>query len=336
MGDKAVQGLAYTLMITDAVIPWFTAQHVLIGVVISAVLFPTISQAIRVLSSPIALFLLSPLVLLFILLSFISLNVLLGLLLDYFRASRLQNRANSRLAVAARPLRFTTPAAWQTVLIRSQWSATSPLDLPPLIATLPSLSGSVNQVITLIVRDFVLKWYKPISTSPSFPGAVSQTIHAALANILDRLTQLDLPSLVVKRIVPKITLHIDQFRQSEMAVRGAGLERHLTQSDELDMLLASRYAAQEATGRLHPAIANLSSMVTKQTEELHLRSVVDVILPLILPEKEAHSRAVHIVAREIISCIVLVEVMELLSDPDVWNRAIDEAAGAAIRQQYVI
>jgi sorting nexin-25 len=321
----------------DALIPRITAQHALIGVVISAVLFPAISHTIRVLSSPLSLFFLSPVVVIFILLSFISLNVLLGLFLDHFRASDSRRSAvrdpDSRLATAARPLRFTTPAAWQAVLIRSQWLATSPLDLPPLIASLPTLSGSLNQVITLIVRDFILTWYKQISTSPSFPGAVSQTIHAALGNILDRLTQLDLPSLVVKRIVPKITAHIDQFRQSEMAVRGAGLERHLTQSDELDMLLASRYAAQEATGRLHPAVANLSSMVTKQTEEVHLRSIVETILPLVMPEKEAKSRVVHIVAREIVSCIVLVEVMELLSDPDIWNRAIDEAAGAAIRQQ---
>jgi sorting nexin-25 len=195
------------------------------------------------------------------------------------------------------------------------------------------LSGSLNEVITLIVRDFVLVWYKQISPSPTFPGAVSKTMHTALDNILHRLAQIDLPSLVVKRILPKVTAHIDQFRQSEMAVRGAGLERHLTQSDELDMLLASRYATHEPTNRLHPAISNLSSMVTKQTEEAHLRSIIDVILPLVLPEKEAKSHAVHVVAREIISCIVLVEVMELLSDPDIWNRAIDEAAGAAIRQQ---
>jgi sorting nexin-25 len=130
-----------------------------------------------------------------------------------------------------------------------------------------------------------------------------------------------------------VTAHIDQFRQSEIAVRGIGLERHLTQSEELDMLLASRYAAQEPTGRLHPAVSNLSSMVTKQTEENHLRSIIDVVLPLVLPENEAASRAVHVVAREIVSCIVLIEVMELLSDPDLWNRVIDEAAGAAIRQQ---
>jgi sorting nexin-25 len=328
-GDKAG---AYLAMTNYVGLPRFTTQHVIFGVIIAAVIFPTLSQIIRVLSSPVTLFLLSPLILLFILLSFIALNVAFGLLLDYFNASR-PKRPSNPLGTGARPLAFTTPAAWQAVLIRSQWSATSPLNLPPLVPPLPMVSGTLNEIITLIVRDFVLNWYKEISTSPAFPGTVSKTIHSALDNILQRVARIDLPSLVVKRIVPKVTAHIDQFRQSEMAVRGVGLERHLTQSDELDMLLASRYASQEVTNRLHPAVANLSSMVTKQTEEAHLRSIVDVILPLILPEKEAKSHAVHVVVREIISCIVLVEVMELLSDPDVWNRAIDEAAGAAIRQQ---
>ncbi|KAG8846139.1 Intermediate filament protein, partial [Serendipita sp. 411] len=316
-------------------LPPFTVQHVLVGVIVAAFVFPALSGLIRLLSSPVTLFLLSPLLALAIIISFFAANILLGVASDNFNNKR-RTVVHSRLRTAARPMGFTTPAAWQAVLIRSQWSATSPLDLPPLLPDLPMLSGSINQLITLIVRDFVLVWYKQISPSPTFPGSVSKTIHIALDRILRRLAQIDVPSLVVKRILPKVTAHIDQFRQSEMAVRGAGLERHLTQSDELDMLLASRYAAQEPTNRLHPAVANLSSMVTKQTEESHLRSIVDVILPLVLPEKEGHSRAVHIVAREIISCIVLVQVTELLSDPDFWNRAIDETAGAVIRQQKLI
>jgi sorting nexin-25 len=316
-------------------LPSFTAQHVVIGVVTAAVIFPVISSSIRVLSSPFMLLLFSPVILIFLLVSFILFNISLGYLLDYSRASTTTDTSASanQLRIAARPLSFTTPAAWQAVLIRSQWSSTGPSDLPPLLPQFSTLSGSLNQVITLIVRDFVLKWYTEISPSPTFPGAVSKTIHSALGNIITRLNRIDLPSLVVKRIAPMVTAHIDQFRQSEIAVRGIGLERHLTQSEELDMLLASRYAAQEPTGRLHPAVSNLSSMVTKQTEENHLRSIIDVVLPLVLPENEAASRAVHVVAREIVSCIVLIEVMELLSDPDLWNRVIDEAAGAAIRQQ---
>jgi len=312
-------------------LPWF-ARHIIIGIIIASVVFPALSHSIRVLSSPFTLLLLTPFILLSTALLFLLFHIALGLGLDYVRSSR-SKLPPRPLGTVARPLVFTTPAAWQAVLIRSQWSAASPLDLPPLVPSSPMLSGSLNQVITLIVRDFVLEWYKQISSSPTFPTIVSKTIHSSLDNVLHRLAEIDLPSFIVKRILPKVTAHIDQFRQSEMAVRGAGLERHLTQSDELDMLLASRYAAQEPTNRLHPAISNLSSMVTKQTEEAHLRSILDVILPLILPEREAKSTAVHIAAREIISCVVLVDVMELLSDPDVWNRAIDEAAGAAIRQQ---
>lgn len=299
----------------------------------AAIVFPILSQTIRFLSSPITLLLLSPVFVLVILLGFLASQVAIGYYLDLSRAKVKALPHAARLRNAARPLAFATPAAWQAVLIRSQWSSTGPLDLPPLIPQLPVFSAGLNQVITLIVRDFVLAWYKAISSSPTFPGAVSQTIHSSLDNVFTRLDRLDLPALVMKPILPKITAHVDQFRQSEIAVRGAGLERHLTQSDELDMLIASRYAAQEPTSRLHPAVGNLSTMVTRQTEEAHMRSLVDAILPHVLPASEAQSRAVHVVTREIVACAVLYPVMEMLSDPDFWNKAIDQAAGAAIRQQ---
>lgn len=316
-------------------ISWSTANHITLGVVAAAIILPALSAVVRLVSSPLALLLLSPVFVLFVLTAFVAANITLGYALDRSNARHSVQTPAARLRSAAKPLAFASPAAWQAVLIRSQWSATSPLDLALLLPELPVLSTRLNQLITLIVRDFVLVWYKQLSSSPAFPGAVSRTIHSSLDNLFSRVRvdTLDLPALVVKRVLPKITMHIDQFRQSEIAVRGAGLERHLTQSDELDMLLASRYAAQEPLLKLHPAVANLSSMHTRQTEEAHLRAIVDAILPHILPEKEAQSRAVHVATREILVCAVLYPVMEMLSDPDFWNKIIDQAAGAAIRQQ---
>jgi len=323
-------------------ISWSTANHITLGVVAAAVVFPALSAVVRLVSSPVALLVLSPVFVLFVIIGFVAANISLGYALDLFNARRNvpvpATRLNLSLRSAAKPLAFATPAAWQAVLIRSQWSATStststrPLD-QPLLPRFPVLSTALNQLITLIVRDFVLVWYKELSSSPTFPAAVSKTIHSSLENLFARIDKLDLPALVVKRVLPKITTHIDQFRQSEIAVRGAGLERHLTQSDELDMLLASRYAAQEPLLKLHPAVANLSSMHTRQTEEAHLRAIVDAILPHILPEREAQSRAVHVTVREIVACAVIYPVMEMLSDPDFWNKIVDQTAGAAIRQQ---
>ena len=111
-----------------------------------------------------------------------------------------------------------------------------------------------------------------------------------------------------------------------------------------------RYASRGG-GKLHPAIDNLSSTFTKQTEENHLRELIDKALPYVLPEKEAKSRVLKIAVREVVACSVLYPVMDMLADPDFWNRSIDQLvrisscrtsrsltatqAGAAIRQQSV-
>ena len=272
----------------------------------------------RIVLSPIALVLLFPFVLLFLLLGFLAFNIVFACILDSIRPAPHNNLTN-----AARPLAFSTPAAWQAVLTRSQWSHKAPQTLPPLYPDAPVVSAAINDILIMIVRDFVLVWYKDISTSPSFPTAVSSTLHSSVDRLLARATTLDLSALVVKRILPKVTAHIEQFRQSEVALRGAGLERKLTQSEELDLLLASRYA-ERGEGRLHSAVENLSSTFTKQSEESHLRELVDRALPSILPEKEANSPVVKIVVREVVACTVLYPIMEMLSDPDFWNRMIDQ------------
>jgi sorting nexin-25 len=123
-------------------------------------------------------------------------------------------------------------------------------------------------------------------------------------------------------VLPKITTHIEQFQESEIALRGAGLERRLTESEELDMLLASRYSGKG--GRLHPAINNLSSSFTKQAEENHLKSLLDRVLPHILPANEARSKALCVVVREIVACSILYPLMDMLTDPDFWNCTIDQ------------
>ena len=87
-------------------------------------------------------------------------------------------RRNTRnaLRTAARPFTFSTPAAWQAVLTRSQWSQSTSQALPPLIPDSPEVSAAINELINLILRDFVDSWYQSISSSSSFPAAVANII----------------------------------------------------------------------------------------------------------------------------------------------------------------
>ncbi|KAJ7751186.1 PhoX domain-containing protein [Mycena maculata] len=304
----------------------FSAQTVLF-VAVLAVVLPAI---FRIVSNPFTLLLISPFVVGLLGVAFLVLNVLISHLLD---ANAPSPRTN--LHYAARPFVFSSPAAWQAVLTRSQWSQDSPQSFPPLVPGAPVLSGAINDILIMIVRDFVLTWYKDQSASPSFPMAVSSVLHKSLENILDRAAGIDASELVVKRILPKVTAHIEQFRQSEVALRGAGLERRLTQSEELDLLLASRYTSKGG-GKLHPSVDNLSTTFTRQTEETHLRHLIEKALPFILPETEGKSKVLKLVVREIVACAVLYPVMEMVSDPDFWNKAIDQVAGAAIHEQKLI
>jgi sorting nexin-25 len=294
------------------------------AVVIVGILGIVLPVFIRVVSSPLTLILISPFLILFVAVASLVSNVVIG----YFLDARQRSSHRHALYAAARPLAFTTPAAWQALLTRSQWSHKPPQSLPPLVPELPVVSSALNDILTMIVRDFVLTWYKEISSSPSFPTAVSSVLHDSIGHLLDRATTIDLSALIVKRIIPKVTVHIEQFRQSEVALRGAKLERSLTHSEELDLLLASRYSSKGG-GKLHRAIDNLSSTFTKQTEESHLRNLVEMALPFVLPEPEAQSKTLKIVVREIVGCAVLYPVMDLVADPDFWNRVIDEVVCCA-------
>jgi len=294
--------------------PTLFSKRIVISVGILAIVLPVIS---RIFSSPFLLLLISPIILLTFTVSYLLFSIYLGWYLDSQRLP-----PPNYLHSAARPFYFSTPAAWQAVTTRSQWSQNTPKTLPPLYTDSPEVSDALNDVISLIIRDFVSNWYSELSSSPAFPIAVNSILHASLQQLITRASSIDLPSLVVKKILPQVTAHIDQFRESEVALRGAGLERRLTQSEELDLLLANRYVIKG--GKLHHAIENLSTTFTRQTEEAHIRQLVDKALPYIFPPKERNSTTLKIVAREIVTCSVLYPLVEMVTDPDFWNRMIDQ------------
>lgn len=221
------------------------------------------------------------------------------------------------------PLIFTSPAAWSVTQTRASWETTTTSHRPPFPNASPKLSSSLDDLLALIMRDFVCRWYDKISDSPVFPNAVERTIRETLGSLGERLGDLDWSDVIVGKILPLVTTHVETFRTAEHALRGQDLRTHLTESDELDLFLASRYASEAPLGKLHAAV-DVASPNSRPAEEAWLSGLVGKILPLIMPEREAESTAVRIMAREIVACAVILPVIELLSDPDFWNKIIDE------------
>lgn len=215
-----------------------------------------------------------------------------------------------------RPLAFTTSGSWskevEAIALEDSFHRV-PLHPPSFV-----LSDSLDVLLDCILRDFVNSWYSKISQDPSFTIQVDRTVRHALERLRGRLQSLDLAEVIVGKIVPLLTSHLHDFSAAERIVRGKHLNKNLTESEELDLAIASKYR----DGKLHPA-ASLKFSDTKLAQQDHLRKLVEGILPSILPEKEKRSRAVGIIVKEIVACVIFFPVMGILSDPDFWNQFIE-------------
>ncbi|KAI2468347.1 PXA domain-containing protein [Annulohypoxylon bovei var. microspora] len=201
----------------------------------------------------------------------------------------------------------------------------------PLYSESPAISHALDDLLNLIVRDFVKSWYSNISKNPVFANEVDNAIRHALARIRDRLFETDLVEVVTSRIVPILTTHFRDFYDAERAVRGRRLNRDVTESEELDLAIAAKYK----DGKLHPA-ASLAYSDTKLIQQDHLRNIAAKILPKVLPSNLLDSRAVFSIIREIVSCAVLFPTLQLLSDPDTWNQVMENYGRSMLQDRSTV
>ncbi|KAL5627965.1 hypothetical protein BROUX41_002713 [Berkeleyomyces rouxiae] len=201
----------------------------------------------------------------------------------------------------------------------------------PLYAQSEKISGALDTLLAYIIRDFVNSWYASISQSPEFLDEVDGVLRAALGNLRDRMADLDLAEVIISRFVPILTNHIRDFHVAEVTVRGRKLNRSMTETQELDIAIASKFR----DGELHPA-ASLSFPDVKTIQQEYLRTVVTKILPHILPRQHLTSRAVSTIIRELVACAVISPIMGLLSEPDTWNQVMENFGRSMLEDRSTV
>lgn len=221
------------------------------------------------------------------------------------------------------------PQVWESD--SSSWARRTYAPIP-LFPQSPRIAQFLDQLLNLVLRDFVTAWYSKISKDPRFPNEVDRVIRLALTDLLGRLREIDLAEVITARLVPVFTAHLRDFRTAEVAVRGRKLNRSVTESEELDLAIASKFRE----GKLHPA-ASLSFPDTKLIQQDYIRNVVqDTILPQVLSHDFLASRAVSSLVREIIACAVLSPVMQALSDPDTWNQLMENVGRTMLQDRSTV
>ncbi|KAK9900670.1 hypothetical protein P389DRAFT_157250 [Cystobasidium minutum MCA 4210] len=303
--------------------------------------------------------LLSPLFVVGVLVTALVIQVALAYCADHIAASR-RSRANNsknRYDPIVPLLSIATPAGLEAIKTKRAWAKSNTSFRQPLHPTSATASAALDELIATILDNHLLSWYTvSISPSdPSFPNAVEKTIRDVLVGIRGRVADVDWAKLGVSTILPKITTHLDLFLEAQQSLMESsdpnvksksGDHGHKSRgkkqspgatvaSEELDLLLANKYAELAGQKGLHPAVSG-ASFNSRPSEEKHLRSLVLRILKLVMPAREAASSAVMTMAMEIVACAIIRPVIEVLSDPDLWNKMIDDKAGAIIREQRMV
>ncbi|KAI1431427.1 PXA domain-containing protein [Xylaria sp. CBS 124048] len=201
----------------------------------------------------------------------------------------------------------------------------------PLYAESPELSRALDDLLELVIRDFITSWYSHISDNPVFSNAVDKGIRRVIVAIQARLFDTDLVEIFISRVVPILTAHFRDAYEAERIVRGRKLNRDITESEELDLVIAAKYK----DGKIHPA-ASLTYSDTKLLQQDHLRRMVAGILPKVLPKRLLESRAVFSIVREIVSCAVLFPVVQLLSEPDTWNQLMENYGRSMLQDRSTV
>ena len=230
--------------------------------------------------------------------------------------SRGRDYGEKHLIRRPKGLAFLGPAAWEKEVdalhCRQDYRST------PLYSKSFIVSSALDDVLELVLRDFVKSWYSSISKAPVFSNEVDRTIRLGLVSIRDRVLAIDVVEIVTTRFVPILTAHFKDFYDAERTIRGKNLNRSVTESEELDLAIAAKYR----DGKLHKA-ASLAYSDTKLVQQEYLRDLVRDLLPKLLPEKVTRSRAVGMLTVELVACAVLYPIMQLLSDPDTWNQVME-------------
>lgn len=193
------------------------------------------------------------------------------------------------------------------------------------------VSESIDELLALLTRDFVSSWYRSISPRPAFVNEVDHVIRTAAAGIRDRLLTEDLVAFTVSRIFPILMTHLREFDIAERTVRGRNLTRNVTESEELNLAIASKYR----DGKVHRA-ASLSASDQNSVKQDYLRRIAVGLMPKLLPETVLKSRIVSVLVREIISCAVLFPVVTMLSDPDTWNQLMEAYGRTALQDRKTV
>ncbi|XP_051954247.1 sorting nexin-14 isoform X2 [Xyrauchen texanus] len=174
---------------------------------------------------------------------------------------------------------------------------------PWLDLKVPSqVDASISEVLELVLENFVYPWYRDITDDEGCVDELRQTIRFFAAVLAHRAQKVDVPSLVISKMLKAAMKHIEIIAKTHHKVKNA---------EDLQQAALAEYGAD-----LHVALRG-------RKDELHyLRKLTELLFPYVMPPKATDCRSLALLIREVMTGSVFLPIMDFIADPDTVNHMV--------------
>ncbi|KAM3830376.1 sorting nexin-19 [Vipera latastei] len=178
---------------------------------------------------------------------------------------------------------------------------------PPNPEAERELDEEIRNIIQKIIRDFVSSWYRSVSHEQNFEKEVKKAMMGFALELKRRMLLVDKTALTQK-VLLLAGCHLQAYKKVQEKRKEA--ESLGDSSEEADRLWQAYCEFSEPHLAVHSP--------THQVE--YTRRTVDLLLRVLVPESHLESRTGRFVVVELVTCNVLMPVINKMADPDWLNQ----------------
>ncbi|MBZ3874502.1 Sorting nexin-19 [Sciurus carolinensis] len=171
---------------------------------------------------------------------------------------------------------------------------------PPCPEAERQLEQEINSTIQMIIRDFVLSWYRSVSQEPAFEEEMEAAMKGLVQELRRRMGMVNSHALA-QRVLTLCGCHLQSYIQAKETT--AEKQSGPVQPSQL-------WEAYCQVTAPHPAVRSPSTEVT------YTRGIVNLLLQGLVPKPHLETRTGRHVVVELITCNVILPLISKLSDPD--------------------
>ncbi|XP_071489884.1 sorting nexin-14-like [Diadema antillarum] len=166
------------------------------------------------------------------------------------------------------------------------------------------VDDALSEFFELVFRDFVYSWYsESISSDEEFVRELRTTLRYTVSVILRRLKQVDLPTVILDKLIKAALSHLDVYLRAKKKARWG---------QDMQELTLKQYGSH-----LHVAARN------RHAELEYIRHLCELLFPFIVPNQPQTSRCTTSFLRELLSRSVIMPAMDVIANPDVVNKLLE-------------